>query len=98
MLGRLDGARHRRRDGEAAKAFVAVAADLAAEMNAACEFPLPASEEVAFYVRTDAGVITARALEDDLAEGAHALSPLFEAGHAVIGAYRELEQSKIEPN
>ena len=50
-----------------------------------CEsFPVPRVGRTVFYSRTDSGVLTAEALEDDLGYERHPLSPLFHAGHAVI--------------
>lgn len=51
--------------------------------------PLPDVGRVRFYIRTFNGILTAEAAEDDLGYGRHELSPVFHAGHAVIGAVRE---------
>jgi ankyrin repeat protein len=55
-------------------------------------FPLPAKGQVFFYALTDAGVLTATAREPELAQGAHALSALFMAGHGVITELRRIQQ------
>jgi hypothetical protein len=51
--------------------------------------PLPKPGRVRFYVRTFERTLTAEADEQDLGEMRHPLSPLFHAGHNVIGAVRE---------
>lgn len=54
---------------------------------------LPEPGEVRFYFRTDAGVFTSRAFEDELAGGQHRLSPLYYAVQKVITEYRLLDES-----
>jgi deazaflavin-dependent oxidoreductase (nitroreductase family) len=55
-------------------------------------FPLPAPGQVVFYLRTDAGVFTGSATEQELGTRRHALSPLLFAGHEVITQYRLLHE------
>jgi hypothetical protein len=59
------------------------------DFTAVTETPLPEVGRVRFYVRTFTGTLGADALEDDLGEGRHALSPVFHAAHSVIAAIRE---------
>ncbi|MGD0089084.1 MAG: hypothetical protein ABSE73_04125 [Planctomycetota bacterium] len=72
----------------AAKQFVSVAGQYQSKMSTTTTFPLPAAGRVVFYVRTDSGVLTAEAGENELGERRHVLSPLFYAGHGVITAFR----------
>lgn len=50
----------------------------------ASTFPLPSPGYTQFFFLTPGGVRTIQALENDLGEGRHVLSPLFHKGHAVI--------------
>jgi hypothetical protein len=54
------------------------------------EHPIPAAGRVRFYVRTNAGLRTAEATEDELKAGSHALSALYTAGREVLVAVRPL--------
>jgi hypothetical protein len=54
------------------------------------EYPLPAAGRVRFYLRTNAGLRTAEATEDELKAGSHALSALYTAGRAVLVEVRPL--------
>ncbi len=76
---------------KASQAMVAIAAKFLPQATATKEFPLPNVGQTVFYLLTDAGVFTANASEQDLGEERHAWSPLFHAGHKVIGQYRIIE-------
>lgn len=76
---------------KASQAMVALAAKFQSQAAATKEFPLPKDGQTIFYLLTDAGVFTASASEQDLGEERHAWSPLFHAGHEVIGQYRIIE-------
>jgi hypothetical protein len=54
-------------------------------------FPVPA--HTVFYALTDAGIVTAGALENDLGYGRHPLSVLFHAGHRVINELRLISEA-----
>ena len=77
----------------AAEAFLQIANDHLANFSPAHEFPLPEEGHVRFYVHTFDGVLTAERLEEELGEERDSLAPVFHAGHAVIGAIRELDGS-----
>jgi len=78
----------------AAQTMVALAAGFQPQATATKEFPLPQNGQTIFYLLTDSGVFTANAPEEDLGEQRHPWSPLFHAGHEVIGQYRFIEQRK----
>jgi hypothetical protein len=77
----------------ASQAMVALAAKFQPKSTLTKEFPSPKQGQTSFYLLTDAGVFTASAPEQDLGEERHAWSPLFHAGHEVIGQYRLIEQT-----
>lgn len=55
--------------------------------------PIPEVWRTVFYAVTDSGILTADALEDDLGEDRHPLSPLFHAGHEVLTQLNSLALS-----
>jgi hypothetical protein len=55
--------------------------------------PLPKRGRVFFYLRTDAGIFTARSTEKALSAGLHPLSKLGNAMQGVITQYRAIEAS-----
>lgn len=77
----------------ASRAMVDLAAKFQPKSTATNDFPLPKDGQTIFYLLTDAGVFTVSAPEQDLGEERHAWSPLFHAGHDVIGQYRLIEQT-----
>lgn len=78
----------------AAQAMVTLAARFQPQATATREFPLPRNGQTIFYLLTDSGVFTTNAPEQDLGEERHPWSPLFHAGHEVIGQYRLIEERK----
>jgi len=90
--GFIGGGRHEsvRR---AAQVLVYRAGEAVSQMVAAAECPLPEVDHVAFYVRTDAGILMASAYGPDLAEREHPLTPLFAAAQDVITQYRLIDQA-----
>jgi hypothetical protein len=76
---------------KASQAMVTLGAKFQPQATATKEFPPPKDGQTVFYLLTDAGVFTASAPEQDLGEERHAWSPLFQAGHEVIGRYRIIE-------
>jgi hypothetical protein len=56
-------------------------------------FPLPKSGETVFYILTKNGKVTATALENDLGEEKHPMSPLFYAGQDVITQLRLITEN-----
>ncbi len=58
------------------------------DMSACTDFPMPALGQTVFYVVTPNGIFTQSAPDQDLRTGGHSFSPLFHAGHYVIGSLR----------
>lgn len=79
---------------KAAQAMVALAATFQPQATATKEFPLPRNGQTIFYLLTDSGTFTFSASEQALGEERHPWSPLFHAGHEVIGQYRLIEERK----
>jgi hypothetical protein len=73
---------------DAAKNMVRTAGQYLAQMSKVHSFPLPAPGDTAFYVRTDGGIYSATAPEQDLGEGRNKFSPLFYAAQDVVTQYR----------
>ena len=78
----------------AAQTMVSIATRFQPQATATKEFPLPNSGQTTFYLLTDSGAFTTTAPEQDLGEERHPWSPLFHAGHEVIGQYRLIEERK----
>lgn len=80
---------------DASDAFLQAAQPLHAALDEAPsgDLPLPAPGRVRFHLRTNAGVRTAEAGEDELRAGGHRLSPLFTAGQAVLDEVRPRRQT-----
>jgi hypothetical protein len=76
----------------AAVNMVRVAATLVSELTPTATFPLPDRGRTTFYVRTEAGMFTGGAADDELGQQRHALAPLFFAGQGVITQYRLLSE------
>jgi hypothetical protein len=72
----------------AALQFVRLANEYLPSMSPCTSFPLPGPGHTKFYVLTTGGVSTADALEEDLGEERHELSPLFYAAQDVITQIR----------
>jgi hypothetical protein len=73
---------------EASIAFLARTADVIDELTRTSVYPLPRRGHVRFYIVASDGVWTTEIDEDDLTTGRHVLSPLFDAGQAVIASIR----------
>jgi len=54
-------------------------------------FPLPETDDTTFYILTTSGIFTFSAKEEELGENRQSLSPLFHAGHEVIGQLGMIE-------
>jgi hypothetical protein len=80
---------------DASDAFLQAAQPLHAALEAVPggELPLPAPGRVRFYLRTNAGVRTAEAGEDELKAGGHRLTALFTTGQAVLDEVRPRRQA-----
>ena len=73
---------------KAAVAFVESATANLDKLNPALQHPLPAVGQTRFYVLTPEGLFSAEAVEKELGENRHELSPLFYAGQEVITQFR----------
>lgn len=73
---------------EAAVAFVHSATANLGKLKPASQHPLPAVGQTRFYVLTPEGLFSAEAVEKELGENRHELSPLFFAGQEVITQFR----------
>ena len=89
--GYLGGASHEP-IREAARNMVAAATEIQKQTTATTAYPLPESNEVIFYLLTDAGIFTARGSEDELRAPGHFLSKLGDAGQEVITQYRLIQK------
>ncbi len=76
----------------AAQRMVAAAVECQRYARATSDFPLPERGRVNFYFRTDAGVLTASALEADLRQHRGPLAILGDAGQDVITQYRLIQK------
>ena len=74
----------------AAKRFLTVLEEHADQLEPEAGSDLPGDGEVYLRALTYDGRLAARAAEDDLGQGRHALSPVFYAGHDVITVLREV--------
>ena len=73
--------------------FIGMAERYLDQLMSAQTFPLPAEGRVQFYVLTFDGPLTVEADEQQVGEGQHKLSTLFYAGHDVITAIRQQQES-----
>ena len=78
----------RERVRKAALHVTDAAEEAAPHLARATSFPAPKLDEVTFYVLTRNGVVTESATQEELAGGAHPLSPLFMAAQDVITVSR----------
>lgn len=88
--GGIVGSGSQRTVRRAADEFLEEATEANRGMTDAAESPLPGPGRVRFYLRTNAGLRTAEAGEDELKAGGHALSELYAAGQAVLAQVRPL--------
>ena len=77
----------------AAKKVVAIANRDRGAAHPTSSFPLPRKGQVIFYFRTDEGVLTAIASQEELQAHKHRLSDLGDATQHVITEYRKLQDS-----
>lgn len=82
--GRIIGGHSHENVRQANADFIKTANQFYQQMTSCESFPAPETGRTIFYALTDSGILTEGALEDDLGEERHPLSPLFHAGHAVI--------------
>ena len=75
---------------EAGQRFLNLAKESLSKMQKTTEYPLPGKGQIYFYVRTDAGVFTARASQEELSSHRHPLSALGDAAQEIITQYRQI--------
>jgi hypothetical protein len=73
---------------------VEIAGELKALMQPTTTYPLPQRGQVTFYVRTDAGALTATAPEDELRSHRSPLYKLGDSAQTIITEYRLTQQQK----
>jgi hypothetical protein len=88
--GGIVGSGSQRTVRRASEEFLEEAAEAVRGTAEAAESPLPGPGRVRFYLRTNGGLRTAEAGEDELKAGGHALSELYAAGQAVLQQVRPL--------
>jgi hypothetical protein len=75
---------------KAATAAIGAARDVIGKMRQTEEFPLPAPDNVQFYVLTSRGVLTASMPERDLQDARRPFGRLYEAVQEIITQYRSI--------
>jgi hypothetical protein len=96
--GGVIGAGERKAVREEADRFLTVVQQHIEGFEPTDETPLPSAGRVRFYVRTFQSTLTAEVEDAPLARGTHKLSPVFQAGHAVITQMRLLsEHDRLRP-
>lgn len=75
---------------DAGRRFLGLAKDSLSKMEKTDEYPLPGKGQVYFYVRTDAGVFTARTSQQEMSSHRHPLSALGDAAQEIITQYRQI--------
>jgi hypothetical protein len=93
--GGIIGAGQKERPAIAARSLVAFAAHNMNQMKPTADYPLPEQHRTRFYLLTSQGVFTADALEQELGENRHVLSPLFYAAQTLIHEIRTSELKKL---
>jgi hypothetical protein len=74
--------------------MVRVAGALVPLLSPTESFPLPNLGGTIFYLRTEAGMLTGVAMEDELRQRRHPLAPLYFAGQDVITQYRLVSEKQ----
>ena len=75
---------------EAGRKFLDLAKGSLSKMQKTTDYPLPDKGQVYFYVRTDAGVFTARASQEELSAHRNPFSALGDAAQEIITQYRQI--------
>jgi hypothetical protein len=78
----------------AAMKTVEIASELRSLMQPTTTYPLPQRGQVTFYVRTDAGVLTATVPEDDLRRHRSPFYKLGDSAQTIITEYRLIQGNK----
>jgi hypothetical protein len=92
--GYLGGGQSHESIRNAAMRTVEIASELKSLMRPTTTYPLPQSGQVTFYVRTDVGVLTATAPEDNLRSHRSPLYKLGDSAQTIVTEYRLMQQSK----
>lgn len=92
--GGIIGAGEHARVRQAAGAMLSEANRLRTETKPTESTPLPSSGQVAFYLLSNAGTLTASGAEASFGGGKERLSPLFFAGHNVITEVRKAQEAR----
>jgi hypothetical protein len=79
---------------QAAAAMLTEANRLRSETKLTESTPLPSSGQVVFYLLSNTGTLTGSGAEAELGGGKGQLSPLFFAGHNVIGEIRKTQDAR----
>jgi hypothetical protein len=77
----------------AAEAFIHETRQRKSEFTSVSQFPQPEAGHVFFYARSDAGVATVAATEQDLSARSHSLSPLYFAGLRILHEFLQLQKT-----
>ena len=75
-------------------AFLKRAQEHQPQTTPASVFPRPRRGQVSFYFRTDQGIYSASAPEDELGDGHHRLSPLYYAGLRILHEFLQLQKQQ----
>lgn len=92
--GYLGGAQSHESIRNAAMRTIEIAGELKSLMQPVVNYPLPQPGQVTFYVRSDAGVVTATASEDDLRSHRSLLYKLGDSAQTIITEYRHVQENK----
>jgi hypothetical protein len=92
--GYLGGGQSHESIRNAAMKTVEIASELKSLMQPTTTYPLPQRGQVTFYVRTDAGVLTATASEDDLRSHRSPFYKLGDSAQTLITDYRLMQENK----
>jgi hypothetical protein len=79
---------------DAAMKTVEIAGELKSFLHPATTYPLPERGQVTFYVRTDAGVLTATVPEEDLRTHQSPLYTLGDSAQNIITEYRLMQENR----
>jgi hypothetical protein len=92
--GYLGGGQSHESIRNAAMRTVEIASELKSLMQPTTTYPLPQRGQVTFYVRTDAGILTATVPEDDLRSHRSPLYKLGDSAQTIITEYRLIQENK----
>jgi hypothetical protein len=92
--GYLGGGQSHESIRNAAMKTVEIASELKSLMQPTTSYPLPQRGQVTFYVRTDAGVLTATASEDGLRSHRSPFYKLGDSAQTIITEYRLMQENK----